>query len=174
MKNKTPKAGEWNVDEAGRVYFLITPQDAYTLHDLDKVRPREHIDPGLMAFNVSEWVAHLRDKLFIHKRHLYELAGIIGRRHPQAPINWTETFYLIEVSSLLKSLYRQVHETHPIVVAQKQAQSSAASPRILLNGPQLSLIGKEYSRQAHKLLDETGWRRYRELVPPPAALPNPL
>ena len=64
-------------------------------HRLDELRETHHNLYGSYN-NVSEWIAHILDKLWAEKKLIIQLCEIIKKEKKENKIDWAETDRMIE------------------------------------------------------------------------------
>lgn len=83
---------------------LIQGKDTFTIQVKDKPEHKLY-EAAIADLNetrtendvvYSDWILHLKKKVWITSEVLYELAQLIKKRYPKISIDWFETFYDVE------------------------------------------------------------------------------
>jgi hypothetical protein len=106
---KTLVTDTWNEEYYHVSYVLPNGNEYYHIEiaQIDAVRKDCNVF-GIPLTNVSNLIADLIGKIWIQKRHLYEMIEIIQRRKPNNSINWNHTFYFIEIRLQLDKLHQSM------------------------------------------------------------------
>jgi hypothetical protein len=111
MKTKQKKLvpDTWNVEFHHVSYVFPSGGEYYHIERdrLDEIREECKVF-GIQFINSSKWIAQLQGKVWIKKRHLYEMANIIKKQKPNNKIDWNQTYHYIEVRSQLDALHAQM------------------------------------------------------------------